>query len=318
MNQLAVITAFLGAVKNRYINYHEDRPLAEKLTLAGQIEGCDGVELCYPADFENPAELNDLLDRHKLGVSAINFRSRRTGKWWRGSFSSLHAEERSEVVADLKQAMDYAAALGCRRVTTCPLNEGVDNPFEADFTRLYDAAAETLAAACQHNPQVKICLEYKKNDPRARSLFGTAGETAAFCLLTGADNLGATLDIGHAIQAEENPSQSAVLLARARRLFYVHLNDNDGRWDWDMLPGAFHLWEFVELFYTLRKLGYDDDWYAFDVFSKEIDQVETFNAVMSLTRKLESITGRIEPERIERLLEERNPAKTIPYLYSLI
>jgi xylose isomerase len=318
MNKLAVITAFLGAVKNRYMNYHEDRPLVEKLALAGQIEGCDGVELCYPADFENPAELTSFLDRHNLGVAAINFRSRRTGKWWRGSFSSLKAEERNEVVADLKRAMDFAAELGSFRVTTCPLNEGVDNPFEADFTRLYDAAAETLSAACRHNPQVKVCLEYKKNDPRARSLFGTAGETAAFCLMTGADNLGATLDIGHAIQAEENPSASAVLLARAKRLFYVHLNDNDGRWDWDMLPGAYHIWEFVELFYTLRKLEYDDDWYAFDVFSKEIDQVETFNAVMSLTRKLESITDRIDPEKIEMLMEERNPAKTIPYLYSLI
>jgi xylose isomerase len=318
MNKLAVITAFLGAVKNRYMNYHEDRPLAEKLALAGQIEGCDGVELCYPADFENPAELTALLDKHNLGVAAINFRSRRTGKWWRGSFSSLKSEERNEVVADLKRAMDFTAELGSFRVTTCPLNEGVDNPFEADFARLYDAAAETLSAACRHNPQVKVCLEYKKNDPRARSLFGTAGETAAFCLMTGADNLGATLDIGHAIQAEENPSASAVLLARAKRLFYVHLNDNDGRWDWDMLPGAYHIWEFVELFYTLRKLEYDDDWYAFDVFSKEIDQVETFNAVMSLTRKLESITDRIDPEKIEMLMEERNPAKTIPYLYSLI
>jgi len=276
------------------------------------------VELCYPTDFESPAELKALLARHNLGVAAVNFRSRRSGKWWRGSFSSLIASEREEVVADLQRTMDFAAELGCYRVTTCPLNEGVDNPFEADFTRLFDAAAETLTAACSHNPQVKVCIEYKKNDPRARSLFGSAGETSAFCLMTGADNLGATLDIGHAIQAEENPSQSAVLLARANRLFYVHLNDNDGHWDWDMMPGAYHIWEFVELFYTLRKLKYDEDWYAFDVFSKEIDQVETFNAVMGLTRKLESITDRIDTCKIEHLLEERNPAKTIPYLFSLI
>jgi xylose isomerase len=318
MNKLAVITAFLGSVKNRYMDYHPDRPLMEKLAMAGQIEGCDGVELCYPADFENPNELKELLDKYQLGVAAINFRSRRSGKWWRGSFSSLNPVDRKEVAADLQRAMDFAAEMGCWRVTTCPLNEGVDNPFEADFDRLYDAAAESLSAACRHNPQVKVCLEYKKNDPRARSLLGTAGETAAFCLMTGADNLGATLDIGHALQAEENPSQSAVLLARAKRLFYVHLNDNDGRWDWDMLPGAFHLWEFVELFYTLRKLEYDGDWYAFDVFSKEIDQVETFDAVMSLTRKLESVADRIDPAKMESFLEERNPAKTIPYLYSLI
>jgi xylose isomerase len=318
MNKLAIITAFLGTVKNRYMTYREERPLDEKLSIAAQVQGCDGVELCYPADFDDPVASKGLLKRHGLGVSAINFRSRRTGKWWRGSFTSLNASERREVVDDLRRAMDFAAELGCRRVTTCPLNEGVDNPFEADYARIYDHALESLSAACSHNRDVLVCLEYKKNDPRARSIFGSAGETTAFCLMSGADNLGATLDIGHAMQAQENPAQSAVLLHRANRLFYVHLNDNDGFWDWDMLPGAYHLWEFIELFYTLRKLGYDENWYAFDVFSKEIDTLETFNAVMHLTRKLEAITDRIEHDKMEALLSERNPARTVPYLYSLL
>jgi xylose isomerase len=190
--------------------------------------------------------------------------------------------------------------------------------FEVDFIRMVDYALDSFSEACAHNREVRICIEYKESDPRARCLFGSAGETASFCLLSGADNLGATLDIGHALYAGERPAQSAALLARAGRLFYVHLNDNDGRWDWDMPPGAFHLWEFVELFYTLRKLGYKDDWYAFDVFPKEIDAVENFNAVTTLTRKLESITDRIDVTTMEKLLTERNSAKTIPYLYSLI
>lgn len=42
------------------------------------------------------------------------------------------------------------------------------------------------------------------------------------------------------------------MLARAGKLFYVHLNDNDRNWDWDMLPGAFHFWEFLEFFYFLK------------------------------------------------------------------
>jgi len=40
--------------------------------------------------------------------------------------------------------------------------------------------------------------------------------------------------------------------------------------------------------------------------------------VMLLTRKLEAITDRIDVHRMEQLLSERNSAKTIPYLYSLI
>ena len=235
-----------------------------------------------------------------------------------GIFISARASERQEVVDDLKRVMDLAVEFGCTRITTCPLNDGADTLFEVDYLQSYDDAVGTFASACAHNPHVRICIEYKKSDPIARCIFGTAGETAAFCLIVGAPNLGVTLDIGHALYAEERPAQSAALLARAHRLFYVHLNDNDGRWDWDMLPGAFHVWEFVELFYTLRKLGYDNDWYAFDVYPKELDTVENFSAAMTLTRKLEAITDRIDPAAMERLLQDRNSAKTIPYLYSLL
>lgn len=318
MNKLAIITAFLGGVKNRYMVYQPERTLEEKLNIAGEVEGADGVELCYPADFDDPELTKDLLERNELGVSGINFRSRRSWKWWRGSFISEHESERREVVDDLRRAMDFAVEFGCFRITTCPLNEGTDVPFEADYERLYDHALETLTASCEHNPKVRVCLEYKKNDPMARTLFATAGETASFCQLAGVDNLGATFDIGHSIIAEERPAQAATLLHKANRLFYVHLNDNDARWDWDMIPGAYHIWEFVELFYTLRKLGYEDDWYAFDVMSKEVDTLETFNIVMKMTRKLESITDRIDTEVMERLLKERNPAQSTLYLYSLI
>ncbi len=318
MNKLAIITGFLGRLGNRYMVYQDERTLAEKMARASRIEGVEGLELCYPADFQDPAELTALLDQYGFGVSAVNFRSRRSGKWWRGSFVSEKASERQEVVDDLRRAMDFAAELGCLRVTTCPLNEGADTVFEMDYIRAYDYALETFTAACAHNREVRVCIEYKISDPMARCLLGTAGETASFCMLAGADNLGATFDVGHALIAGERPAQSAALLARTGRLFYIHLNDNDGRWDWDMLPGAFHLWEFVEFFYTLRKLGYEDDWYAFDIFSKELNTVENLSAGMQLTRKLEEITDRIDSATMEDLLCKRDSSKTIPYLYSLL
>lgn len=318
MNKLAIITGFLGGVKNRFMVYQDDRTLQQKFEMASNIEGVEGLELGYPEDFNSISELKELLLKYNFGISAINFRSRRTGQWWRGSFTSAIATERREVVDDLKKAMDAAAELGCNRITTCPLNEGSDYIFEMDYIKAYDHAAEAFAKACEYNPDMRICIEYKMSDPRARCIFGTAGETAAFCQLVNSDNLGATLDIGHALYAGERPAQSAALLSKTKRLFYVHLNDNDGRWDWDLLPGAYHLWDFVEFLYFLKKLGYDDDWYSFDIFPKELDTVETFNAVSQLTRKLEAITDRIDPEKMEALLTERNPNKTILYLFTLI
>ncbi|MFH1084677.1 MAG: sugar phosphate isomerase/epimerase [Chloroflexota bacterium] len=317
-NKLAPISSFLGLARNRYMQYQPERTLADKFALAAQIQGIDGLELCYPADFEDPASLRALLARYGLGVAAVNFRSRRTGQWWRGSFTSADPAERLAVVDDLRRCMDATAALGVHRVTTCPLNEGHDYPFEVDYLQMYAAAEETFAAACAHNRAVRLCIEYKWNDPRARCLFATAGETLSFCQTLNADNLGATLDLGHALLGRERPGQSVALLARAGRLFYVHVNDNDRDWDWDMIPGAYHLWESVEFFHYLFQVGYADDWYGFDVFPKETDTVEVFSASFAITRQLEALAGRVDAARLAELTALRNPARTMAYIYSLI
>lgn len=317
MNKLSIITGFLGATKNRYMTYQEDRPLEEKFAMAKRVDKIEGLEICYPQDFSNFEELCALLKKYEFGVAAINFRSRRTGQWLRGSFTSEIDKERKDLVEDFKKCIDYARVLGCDKITTCPLNEGHDYIFEMNYENAYTYFEETMREIANYAKDIKICIEYKWNDPRGRCLLGNAGETLAFCKRVGCDNVGVTLDIGHAIQAGERPSQSAVMLARENRLFYVHLNDNDKLWDWDMIPGAYNFWDFIEFIYYLRKLGYND-WISYDVFPKEIDTVENFNVVTNTTSKLFEIAGRLNSEKIEALLLERNPAKSMSYLYSIL
>jgi xylose isomerase len=318
MNKLAVISAFLGGVKNRYIQYHPDRPIGKIIESAGRIDGIDGLELCFPSDFENVGDLKKALGDSGLGVSAINVRSRRQGRWLRGSFSSAVAAERREVVDEFKMAMDLAREVGTNRITTCPLNDGHDYVFEMNYFDAYRYAEESFAAICTHNREVKICIEYKKNDPRTRCLLGSAGETVSFCQSIGAPNLGLTLDFGHALLSSERPAQSLALAHRAGRLFYVHLNDNDRTWDWDMLPGAFHLLELVEFHHYLKLAGYEDDWFAYDVFAKEVDLEDHFRLVAKLTRKIENLTARLDADEIQRLMNERNPSRSLEYIYDQV
>ena len=125
-----------------------------------------------------------------------------------------------------------------------------------------------------------------------------------------------TLDVGHALFANENASQSAALLAKARRLFYVHLNDNDGRADWDLLPGAVHPGELIEFLWTLPRLGYDD-WMTFDIVPKEAEPVEFFATAARLTRKYESLSRRIDAPKMEALQIANNPSQTLDYVNTL-
>jgi xylose isomerase len=285
---------------------------------AGDIEGIEGVELCYPADFDDPQELRKLLDGSGLGIAAVNVRSRRSNKWLRGSFSSSIAAEREDVVDSFKKAIDLSVELGCYRITTCPLNDGHDYVFEMNYLDAYAYAEETFRRICTHNDRVRICIEYKTADPRAHCLFPSAGETASFCQTANIPNLGITFDVGHSLMSGERPAQAASVIHRARRLFYVHLNDNDRTWDWDMAPGAYNLWDFVELFFYLAELGYTDDWYTFDVMSKELDPERVLKLAADMTRRMEGLAGRIERKQMLSLMSQRNPVESLEYLWRAV
>jgi len=316
MARLAILTLFMGQTRNRFLQYQQPRTILEILDMAGRTEGCEGVELRYPGDLADPQAVKAALLRNNLGIAAINFASVRPDRWLRGAWSSTRPEERRAAVDDFKRCIDLAREIGAPRITNCPLNDGIDYAFELDFARAYDTAAECYAEIADHDPSFPICIEYKISEPRVRSLLGNAGETAAFCQIVNRDNLGVTLDVGHALFANENASQSAALLAKARRLFYVHLNDNDGRADWDLLPGAVHPWELIEFLWTLQRLGYDD-WMTFDIVPKEAEPVEFFATAARLTRKYESLSRRIDAPRMEALQVANNPSQTLGYVHTL-
>jgi len=96
------------------------------------------------------------------------------------------------------------------------------------------------------------------------SLISTVGKALLIAEEIELDNVGVNMDTGHALMGFENLAESAVLLHRYKRLFYLHLNDNYRDWDYDMIVGGVHIWETLELLYWLNKLGYDG-WYTLDL-----------------------------------------------------
>jgi len=327
MARLAILSLFMGQTRNRFLQYQQPRSIIEILDMAGRTEGCEGMELRYPGDLADEPAVKAALDRNRLGVAAVNFASVRPDRWLRGAWSSTSTAERHE---------HRRAPGGGRRLPPLHRRGDRDRRHARDQlpaqrrhrlplrTRLRPCLRHRrrVAQIADHNPCFQVCIEYKISEPRMRSLLGTAGETAAFCQMAfcqmvGRDNLGVTLDVGHALFANENAAQSAALLAKARRLFYVHMNDNDGRADWDLLPGAVHTWETVEVLHTLRALGYDD-WFTFDIVPKELEPVEFFATAAKLTRQLEALARRIEPARLAELRQQKNAAQTLAYLHTLI
>ena len=71
MYKFAVITGFLGAIKNRFLEYQRDRNLEEKLQIAKDIKEINGVELCYPKDFEDVDKLKRIINNCSHTTSII-------------------------------------------------------------------------------------------------------------------------------------------------------------------------------------------------------------------------------------------------------
>lgn len=303
--QFGLCSGLLGEQRTRWMPYQPKRTLEERLSIAANVRGLDGVEVGYPGDFEDPARLKELLDERELGVAAVNLKVRGPAFMHKGSFSSPVEEAVQTAIRWGKEALDAAADFGCGVVTTCPLNDGFDYPLETDYGAAWDGMVSGIAAVAGHRQDVKLAIEYKLSDPRTRSLVSNLGEALLLCIQTGRPNVGVNLDFGHCLIARENPAMSVALASREKRLFHVHLNDNDRVADIDLATGTVHFWETLEFLWYLRRYGYSG-WLVTDVYPKENDVAEVFSHTIELQARYLELVDKLDEDSLKSVISRRD------------
>lgn len=302
----AVISSFMGQMKDRFHIYGEPATTAQKLERISRVTGATGVEIVFPYEMESIEETKRLLDRYGLKVSSVNLNVKAEPDWVSGSFTARDPKARRKAVDFLRRAMDVAAELGSYLVTTAPLNDGYDYPFESDYLDAWKWLAESIHEGASHRSDVRVSVEYKQSEPRSHVILDSAAKSLALCNQVGLDNVGVTLDMGHALYAGESTAQSAALLAQAGKLFLVHVNDNYRNWDWDLVPGTVNFWDMVEFFYYLHRVDYDG-WLVADVFPARVDKVKAFSATYRMLKLANDLVLRVGVDRITRILAEGDP-----------
>lgn len=313
----ATNTGFMGALRDRFIEYQPPRDIEQMIEMASKIKGCSGMEVVYPQNFKDPGLLKQLFKNHGLEFACVNLNIKSEEKFRFGSFSSPKASARKEAVAYLKTAMDCAAELGCNLVTTALLSDGNDYPFELDYIRAFNDTVETIREAAEHRPDVRISLEYKASEPRVHCLLNNAGKMAYLCSQIGKENVGVTLDTGHALQALEVPAESAAFLGTTKKLFYVHVNDNYRNWDWDMVPGTVNFWDFVEFVLYLKRVGYDN-WITADVFPQRHDPIKIMEKTFEWMEFIFELSEKIDDKKLFEMMNNCDPFETFDYVRSFI
>jgi xylose isomerase len=309
----SVMVPLMGRQVDRFHEYQPGRDLAERLSMASQVRGVDGIEVVYPSDFARPELSVKMIKDSGLPVSAVNLNVKSAKKWQPGAFTATDPQLRADAVADLKIAADLAVELGAGMVTCCPLIDGHNYAFQADYLKQWRWLEEGISAAARHRPDVKISLEYKLNESRNYVILGDMGRVLYLCERLGLPNVGVTMDVGHALMAKETPAEAMCLAAQAGRLFYVHFNDNGREWDWDMLPGSVNLWDLVEMVYYLDRLDWEG-WLAYDVSARNDDPVEMMSTTIAIVEAARELVDKLGREQLQSFIDEGRPARAYKYM----
>lgn len=308
MLNLAIITGFLSATKDRFHEYNLPLSLEEKFRLMTQIEGYDGVEIVYPYEVMSVDKTRKLLEKYKLKVAAINVNVKAEPEFRNGGLTSRDRSVREKAVRFIKEAKDFASGVGADKVTCCPLGDGYEFAFQYDYARAWRHLANAFGEAGSYKKEMPLFIEYKPSETRGHCFVDTAAK--AMCLLNDIQcrEMGVTLDFGHSTYGNENPAEALALLAESPYRYYIHINDNDGKWDWDYFCGSKHFLEYVEFLYYLKRYEYRD-YLTSDTSPTRWDIRGVFEINSRISNKIWKMLDNIDNGKIENLLNAEDYLK---------
>jgi len=313
MPKLAIITSFLSRTKDRFHEYNEPLNLDEKFQLLSTIEGYTGVEIVYPYEVNEVDETKAALKKYNLEVSAVNVNVKAEPEFRNGGLTSLDQSAREKAVQFIKNAKDFAADIDADKVTCCPLGDGYEFAFQNDYATAWKHLIETFSEAGDYRQEIPLYIEYKPSETRGRCFVDSAAKT--LCLLNDIKipAMGVTLDFGHSMYGSENPAEAVSLLEASPFKYYIHINDNDGKWDWDYFCGTKHYLDYVEFLYYLKKYNYND-YFTSDTSPTRWDIKGTFEANSRMTIKIWQMFDRIDTGRLESLMIQGDYIETWKFI----
>ena len=302
MIKYAVISSFLGKTKDRFHEYNQALDLEEKFKMASEIPGMQGLECVYPYEVNKPEEVKALMKKYKLEISAVNVNVKSEPEFRNGGLSSPVKKIRDRAVSFIKEAKDFAQAIGVDKVTCCPLGDGWEFSFQSDYSKIWSYFKETFGEAAAYKPEITLFIEYKPSETRGTCFINTAAKAILLIKEIGLPGLGVTIDVGHSIYGGSNPAEELALLHDSKVPYYVHINDNDAKWDWDYFAGSKHILIYAEFLYYLRKYGYDG-YLTSDTSPTRWDIKGVFEANNRLTARLLTRLDELEKKGFGKIIE---------------
>jgi len=301
----------------------KNRGVYELIDLAGKQGVVEGLELLMDDTSEggtwigigsaNKNEIKARMDDHGLALCSII--PNVWGHWTqaKGTIGAADPKMRRASIDLCKRAMDIAADVGCPYIGIWPGHDGFDYYFEADHQRMWNWWVEGIREVADHNPDIKIGLEPKPDEPRAYSFLSQVPKTLLLIKDISCDNVGICLDIGHSLYGHENLGEMIALAQMCgNKLFHMHMNDNYNSCDMDMIFGSVHTMEFIEMFYWLRRTGYSG-FMSIDLFAYRTDPSPSVAEGVKWMKAFDRFIDEVGLEKLTALIEKGDPVESTAF-----
>lgn len=157
---------------------------------------------------------------------------------------------RMDSVHYIKDSIETAARLGAPIISLCPGHTLNDQDLDDGWEQL----ADSLLRICEFAGNYEVLIGIEPADKYETDLINTTIQAMDMIDQLGCDNLGVIFDTGHAFVMGEDTA--AAIDSLGDRLFHLHVSDNDGKRNQNLIPGQGN-YDFLALINALRLTLFD-------------------------------------------------------------
>ena len=299
----------------------------KKLEIFSEI-GMSALGVCafIGEPLPDPVSFKQKVNEYGLRVGGVYPDNYTKAHWKYGTFAARDPQTRKDIIDLSKRHIDWAAETDAIECMFWMAHDGYNYPFQDHYEDHYKYMADSIAEVAGYNKDVMITLEYKNYEPLTHQYASDVSKVILLCQqvnkMTGYDNCKVIVDYGHALFGNENPAESVALCNAYDLLGMIHLNDNMGRFDDDLIFGTVSFWQCLEFFWKLLQVGYVNQdledkrgWFIMDNWPARMDGLEATKEFIAMNNHIMNLAASLPHDKIRELQKmDGNP----PHIYKIL
>ncbi len=234
-------------------------------------------------------------------------------QWGWGSLTNKSADIRKKAIERGQECVEIAKLMGMDIVSVWFGHDGVDYAFQADYSKIWDWLVDGVSQIADYDKNTKVAIEYKIREPRIHEFVGNFGDTMCLINDIGKDNVGMTLDLGHAINAGERIAYSTARALEKGVLYNMHWGDNYRLWDDDVIVGTVNTIEFIEVVYWLHKYDWEG-WCGLDQYPFKNNALDAMTESILWVKGFEKLIQKIGMDVLSEVINKDEPKEALRLL----